>query len=226
MFTDAGTTKVSAAAQTVYRVTNKGALGGYVEQSSAGARPTVLTDYAGSLRGISFDGGDFLVSSLSSSNFNFLHNGSRWVVLLDFVSPSGAGAGYMLDTHNGSSGNFGFHIESSNTAIATWITNGGSTVLNFPGDTIAASTRYIVAERFEDNIAGSDFVRWVNGVQGAVADRSAAPSVSNATNTLYVGARQGAGTFFTGKIRRVWIWQLATGYSDAFIPAAGAAIAQ
>ena len=192
LFQDTSSTiSVTSSGQSIALIRNKGTLGGAFSQSTAGERPT----YNGSLIGASFDGGDRLVSTLAASNFNFLHNGSRWVVLLDFVSPSGAGAGYMLDTHNGSSGNFGFHIESSNTAIATWITNGGSTVLNFPGDTIAASTRYIVAERFEDNISGSDFVRWVNGVQGAVADRSAAPSVSNATNTLYVGARQAQAPF-------------------------------
>lgn len=226
MFTDAGSTNVTAAADTVYRITNKGALGGYFEQTSASARPTVVTDYAGSLKGVSFDGGDRLISSLSAASWKFLHDGTRRVIMLDMFTPGTIGGYLAMVDNNSASSQAGISLGIGSGPICyTRQGNGSADVFFHQVDSIATSTRYTRTERFEYNISGNDQIRRLNGSQSGAVDSSVAVSSSTPPATLYIGSTASSTISYTGRLRRIRMWTVPAGYSDDWIPAEETSIA-
>jgi len=214
--TDDSSSPVTASGQSIGWIRNKGTLGGAFSQGTGTAKPTYDT-FSGSLLGASFDGGDSLVSTLSASNFSFLHNGSRRVIMIDMVTPASAAFQSVLDTNNASSAIGAAVYCNTPMSFGSSVANGSTAVINAAGDTVLVGTRYTRTERFEDSISGNDFIRRINGTETQTAERAAVPSASGPNNTLYIGARP-SGSGFTGKIRRIRIWHVPPGYPDDFLP--------
>jgi hypothetical protein len=232
MYTDAGVTKVTALAQTLYRVTNKGALGGYFEQSSAAARPTVA-EFSTGKNGVTGDGGDHMASSLAASAFKFLSDGSRFVVMAHWLIDSTPNNQFLLETGGSSSLTIGQLLaatsEANNKQLTAQQCNAGGGVsfaieANSSNNVYTVGTPFVATWRSEYNITGNDFIIRANGTQVYGGNYSNAPSASDPSQTMRLFALLAGTLPMNARCRRLWIWQLPAAYPDDFIPLAEAAI--
>ena len=183
---------------------NYGTLGGTFDQGTAGAKPAfAATGGSNSQASLTFDGGDFLTSSLSAASWNFLHS-SAFTVFSVFRQTATGNAFYGLlstSTTVASSRGIGVYWDNRSALpvtanLRTAVANGSTYVINPSNSGIdngfAANAWSALEARYEAGISGDDFATLRNGTSIKTAETGNAASGSNAANTLLIGCLVGA----------------------------------
>lgn len=191
---DRGVTSVAGA---VSSITNYGSLGGTFDQATGSKRPTL-----GTLRGqasLSFDGGDYLVSSLAKANFAFIHNGSGATVAIFHRWRSVTVNAAILDTSNapydGVNGT-GFCLSHTSTQLQVLIGKGSvAYAINRTGrGNYQICTSFDIIRIKTGGITGlAKDCDWLNNGAHYGDTVTGAFSASDPSYTLTLGACSGAG---------------------------------
>lgn len=214
LFTDAGTTRVSADAQAIYQANDKSASGFHVVQATEGARPTYKTGIQNSRSVARFDGGDSLAKAS-----------------VDALTVVTADAGTIVIVIKQSS------ADSQNTSIAIGGSNTNRLLIHatysskfyFDFGNVAAGGRYYVdapvgwADAWHVLVcrrAGGPVRIYVDGGT-AVGSGTMTDSLDAVTDTLSIGT--GGGATFTGDKAEVLVFN--EGLSTANLNALGAYLA-
>lgn len=213
LFTDAGTTPVSADAQAIYQANDKGPNDLHVAQATAGARPTYKTGIQNSLSVARFDGGD----SLAKASVDALGLVAAAAGTLVFVMKQTGAAANNTSITIGASGNrLNVHATYSNVFYLDFGNNGsgGRIFGNQPAGWDDA-WHILVCHR----AAGAGKI-YVDG-GSAVVSGTFTDSLDALTETLYIGT--GSGATFTGDKAEVLIFD--EGLSAANLNALGGYLA-
>lgn len=175
-----------------------------LSQGTAGARPTPVASNA-AFNGqptLSFDGGDSLVAAVAS-DWNFLHNGLGCTLIL-VAKGDAANTVYAFCGTQTTVASRGMQLRTTGGGNLVWDVGNGSvdilglTVLVDLDDALFKTTL-----RYTEGRAGNEYAYRINGGADTTGISGAAPSASDATGPLTVGARSGAGLTLTGDIAEV-----------------------
>lgn len=183
---------------------NYGTLGGTFDQGTAGAKPAfAATGGSNSQASLTFDGGDFLTSSLSAASWNFLHSSNFTLFYVWNQTATGNAFYGVLGTSTSMAGSRGIAIYWDNRAaipatasLRSAVSNGSAYVVD-PGVSLLnngypANSASITEHTYEYLVAGDDYASIRNGTTVKTAESAAVPSASNAANTLNIGIIPGA----------------------------------
>lgn len=187
---------------TVAAWANQGTLGGSFTQGIAASQPTFSAAGGPNSRAaLTFDGGDYLTSTLAASSWAFLHgNNSTAFVVFRSTTNVTTHFGTLLSTYDGSVANRGTILGWDNRnaitrddALAYSASNGGAYVYSTvsANGTSAFNTWQVAEVVHSYNASGNDLIATINGTSILGLEPSAAPSASAPTTTLVVGAFSG-----------------------------------
>jgi len=213
------TATITAASGSVSQWDDKSGNGRNVTQGTAAAQPTTGAATLNGLNVLSFDGGDRLISSVTSA-WNFLHDGVLPYFICTVIEVgSSADPNQLyayLGTSSAASGNRGavFSYEDrailpANNATRVLISNGTSLIVDNTNSNIWTSQTWTVVTHLMDvgnaTSTNRNVVKINNGSELRTNPLTALPSTSDAASPLSVGS-SGAGTFlFVGKIGEIVI---------------------
>ena len=170
-----------------------------------------------------FDGsGDYLSGIGTTSSFNFMHDSSAlWTFECWVYLPSPSTNQYILDNCDGSTAQIGvlIGVESSKLYFAinrgasgTSVASGSST------DNVPANQWVHIAITYDQSLGSSNGKFYINGVASGTVNKTAnAPSGSNASNAMRVGAFASGSGPVTGYLSNLRISNSIV-YSSAFTP--------
>lgn len=189
---------------TVSAWANQGTLGGSCSQGTGAAQPTwSATGGPNSRAGLSFDGGDYLASTLAASAWNFLHSSNFTLFYVWNQTATGNAFYGVLGTSTSAAGSRGIAIYWDNrtaipatASLRSAVSNGSAYVVD-PGVSLLnngypANSASITEHTYEYLVAGDDYASIRNGTTVKTAESAAVPSASNAANTLNIGIIPGA----------------------------------
>jgi len=202
---------------TVSAWANQGTLGGSFTQATAARQPTYsAAGGAGSKPTLSFDGGDFLASSLAASSWKFLHETAHTIFIVSRVASLGANFYGLLNTGAGGTRGVTVYVENrggaGNTrAILHYIHSGTAPVAaNQTDNTYLVAAWQITELLWEYGAAGNDLSVIRDGTLLASSESTSAPSSSDPTYSLQIGAyAAGPSQGFNGTISEVIVFNRA-----------------
>ena len=169
-----------------------------------------------------FDGsGDYLSGIGAVSDFNFMHDSSALWTFECWLYTTSTSNQYLLDNSNGTTSQIGVYIgiESSNLLFTitrgssgTWVATGTST------STVPINQWVHLAITYDQSLGSDNGKFYINGVASGTATKTAnAPSASNASNAMRVGAFSSGSSPVIGYLSNVRITNSIV-YSSAFTP--------
>jgi len=175
--------------------------------------------------GAYFDGtGDYLSGIGTVSDFNFMHQSSAlftfecWVYINSLAADR-----YLIDNTNGTSNQIGINIYvGTDGKVYVSITRGVTSSFVLAGasstGTVSTNSWNHIAVTYDQSLGSDNCKFYINGVASGTGTKTAnAPSASNASNAMRVGAfASGSGPFF-GYISNLRITNSIV-YSSAFTP--------
>jgi hypothetical protein len=184
---------------------DKSGNGRHVSQATGGTQPTFTRNGLNGLSVLSFNGSQYLTSPASVSTWNFLHNtnGSSVFAVWKAGNVSDPNTFYaLLGTNGAASANIGYALayedrvtsSRNNTAFALVSrgVGGQSAVVNLTADGVhPANTPVIISHVADPNngtAANRSFIRVNNGAAIQQNTSTLAPSASNASFALQIGA--------------------------------------
>lgn len=177
---------------------NRGTYVGAAMNVSTGTITAPTADPSlGGAAAMTFTGTQRLTSSLTASEFKFLHDGTGFdlfIIYRQSVSSVGTGTQTLLTTQNyrlvGDTGLCAY-IHNSSNGIGTAVANGSASwVIAGIGTPNAVVGRNDCSERAYGSTAAPVAFQDINGTVAIQATESSAPSTSNPSKTLSIGASQ------------------------------------
>jgi hypothetical protein len=171
-------------------------------QGAGGTQPTLTPNGLNGLNVLSFNGSQWLTSANTAATWNFLHNsnGSSIFAVWKAGNSSDPNAVYgLMGTNAATSANIGTYIAyddrasaPGNNRVLAQVSGGGSTSVSAASadGLMPANTPVILSHIADPNNgtpANRSFVR-VNKTLSQINTQSAAPSASNASFALQIGA--------------------------------------
>jgi hypothetical protein len=186
----------------VSELRDKSGNGRHVTQGTGGTQPTLTPNGLNGLNVLSFNGSQYLTSPAAVSTWNFLHNtgGSSIFAVWKAGNSSDPNALYaLMGTNAVASSNIGTYIAFDdrasvprNNAVLAQVSGGGSASVSAASadNLMPANTPVILSHVIDPNngtAANRSFVR-VNRTLSQINVNTAAPSASNASFALQIGA--------------------------------------
>lgn len=205
---------------------NYGTLGGTFDQATPAAKPALAATGGGnSQASLTFDGGDYLASSLASSSWTFLHSASSTVFVVWRTTSANPNTYYgVLSTAAGGSTNRGVSLFyddrsglSRNDCVFAGVNNGAAWVAQSisASNAFPAATWGVSESVFEYGASGNDLNAFTNGTSVISVDSTAVPSGSAPQGSLEIGRLvSDTGSRLVGSISEVIAYNSALSASD------------
>lgn len=220
---DGSNNSTLASGDPVASVVNLGTLGGTFAQGTGSAQPlfSLTAGPGGSKAALTFDGSDFLTSSLAASSWTFLHDGTG-ATIYTVTRTSVSALANIVATSSGLATSRGVCHRYGTTFRVAYLMNDGAV----QQVAIVSANNTFTAGNF--NLSSSEMAMAAADIRlnaGASLATMVPGGVSalDAASTLVIGAGAGGASPLNGILRRVLIYQ---GVHDATLRAAVLAYSQ
>ncbi len=139
-------------------------------------------------------------SNRAASTWKFLHDGTGCEVIRVFVPGSVTGTTYPVATRSGGAAQHGFGSLRNAAAAGAILLSAGNTVLNGQAGTLVVGTPTWTDFYYQEGLSGAEYEVFLRSTSVTSGNSSIAPSSSNPSATLRLGAR----TDGTGAETETW----------------------